>query len=976
MKLRARGPAAFGTTILSVTVIVAAAWGLPRPADTGRVSENDAGAAANSHSFEPAMTPDGRHVAFSSHATNLDALETTHTANNAEDLFVKDTSTGRTARISVSREGGVANGRSHFGAISDDGRFVAFRSNASNLVAGDVNATVDAFVHDRDTDDDGVFDEPDARATQLVSVATDGRHANEPNHIIGRPSISPDGRHVTFSSKSDDLATGDANGVSDVFVRDLDEATTTLVSVDAAGAAGNGASQSQGGTVVNSLSGTVQRGSAAPVMSAGGRYIGFSSMASNLVAGDTNGERDVFVRDLSTGRTVRVSLNSQDEQTKGSGSNGSYSPVLSADGRFVLFNSQAQQLVPADRNEAAQPGFISLDNDVFVRDRDLDADGIMDEAGAVATRRVNVRSDGGEGNGFTSEMPSISSNGRHAVFESNSSDLVGDDTDDKIDVFVHDLLTGVTEKVSDLPAENAGDVHSMFPSVSSDGERIAYYDFTLSTSTQMKLDTVFRRDRGPELGVAGLQAALADGEAVISGRLSFTGRPIATASDARGDGATGADAAGADLVGAAVVARPERDDLLIRLNLSRLTVNFTAGALTDPESGSPGTQYAMEFTSGGRRFEVRVTAESERAALYELHDCTDGCERVATLPGSYGSAGEDIWVTLTPAQIGAEEGDHLTGVRAFTAKLATAGPDDWDELELPDAVLPARTVAAAVAPAATPETAVVFGAPEPPADDGKLEKRLDASGLEAGDYRAWIKTCLGSVCESTSTPFSVPGATPTPTPEASPTATPTTAPGDEETHSPSTLTANLGGLKTAATPTIRSSSRLARYRQAVAFSGAVPAEGGCGSPARVEILRRRLGTAAYRRVASAAVSRARDWRVLLRPRVNAVYAARAVTPNCATATSSPVKVLVGARVSVRRPRSCRSPVRGRVLPAQPQTTVLLQRRSSGRWHTRASARLDRRSRFRLPPSGCRRGWRVLWPSQNLRNTDGTARLRR
>src|SRR5437762_758323 len=219
-----------------------------------------------------------------------------------------------TVRVSVASDGTEGNDVSLGSALSADGRFVAFDSAATDLVAGDTNGVSDVFVHDRQTG-----------TTERVSVASGGAQGNGSSGLIGfafPPALSADGRFVAFVSAATDLVAGDTNGVSDVFVHDRQTGTTERVSVASGGAQGNGNS---GGFF------------AVPALSAAGRFVAFQSAATNLVAGDTNGTTDVFVHDRQTCTTERMSVASGGAQGNGV----SAGPALSADGRVVAFRIHA-----------------------------------------------------------------------------------------------------------------------------------------------------------------------------------------------------------------------------------------------------------------------------------------------------------------------------------------------------------------------------------------------------------------------------------------------------------------------------------------------------------------------------------------------------------------------------------------------------------------------------------------------------------
>ncbi|MFN0205455.1 MAG: TolB family protein [Planctomycetota bacterium] len=378
------------------------------------VSVSSSGEQGNNLSASPSVSGDGRFVAFDSNASNLVSNDT----NGYQDVFVHDRQTGLTEIVSVSSLSVLGDSHSNDPSISADGRFVAFWSHASNLNSGDMNTNPDVFVHDRQTG-----------LTEIVSRSSSGTQGNSESYD---PSISADGRIVAFMSYASNLVVGDTNGTFDVFVHDRQTGLTEIVSISSSGTLGNNYSYE-------------------PSISADGRFVAYRSNASNLISGDTNGFPDVFVHDRQTGLTEIVSISSSGVQ----GNYGSYQPSISADGRFVAFGSFASNLISGDMN---------ANQDVFVHDRQTGL-----------TEIVSISSSGTQGNSASYE-PSFSADGRFIAYNSTASNLVENDTNGFPDVFLHDRQTSLTDRVSVSTSGGQGNGNSFSsgPSISANGQYVAF----------------------------------------------------------------------------------------------------------------------------------------------------------------------------------------------------------------------------------------------------------------------------------------------------------------------------------------------------------------------------------------------------------------------------------------------------------------------------------------------------------------------
>jgi len=403
--------AACACTLVAVQGPAAAAG-----AGTERVSVDSAGVQGDTWSDSPSLSDDGRRVAFSSSAANLVPNDT----NGQVDVFVRDRAKASTERVNATYDGSEPDQGALEASISGDGRYVAFTSASTRLVPGDANAADDIFVRDLD-----------AGTTSRVSVTGAGAEANGPSY---GPVISADGRYVAFLSNAANLLTVDANGHRpDVFVHDRRLGTTNLVSESLAGG-GRG-----GNRVHRTLS-----------ITSDGRYVAFYSSSTDLVA-DGSTAWGMFARDLWSGATTRESLTATgtpaQEIIEGS---------ISTDGRFITFDSGADDVVPGDTN-----GY----PDIFLRDRVTGR-----------TELVSVATSGKQGD-QPSSRPVASDDGRCVAYFSFAATLVPNDGNGAADVFVRDRSTGTTTRISTAPTGGDADDASVAPAISPDGRHIAFTSY-------------------------------------------------------------------------------------------------------------------------------------------------------------------------------------------------------------------------------------------------------------------------------------------------------------------------------------------------------------------------------------------------------------------------------------------------------------------------------------------------------------------
>jgi flagellin-like hook-associated protein FlgL len=407
-----------------------------------RISTDSSGAEAiGGTSYSPVFSPDGGGVAFVSNATNLVPGDT----NTRPDLFFKDLQSGVVTRLSLTGAGAQLIGGGSFKAnFSVDGQSVVFESFAVNVVAGDTNGVIDVFLKDLQT----------GAVTRVSTTSAGGQATGGPS---SNPALSSDGRFVAFGSGATDLTPGDTNGFRDVFLKDLVTGAMARISTDSSGA------QAIGG------------GSDLPKFSPDGRFVAFESDATNLVSGDTNGQTDIFLKDLQTGEVSRVSTSSSGDQSIGEGS---FNAVFSPDGRYVAFESAAANLVSGDTNGEADIflkdlltgvltrvstnssggqanggassqatfspdgrflGFESDAVDLVAGDTNAVADAFIKNLKTGEVTRVSTDSSGVQATGGDSAAYAFSPDGTMIALTSQATNLVSGDTNGVRDVFLRPL---------------------------------------------------------------------------------------------------------------------------------------------------------------------------------------------------------------------------------------------------------------------------------------------------------------------------------------------------------------------------------------------------------------------------------------------------------------------------------------------------------------------------------------------------------
>jgi Tol biopolymer transport system component len=393
--------------------------------DTSLVSRatGAAGSPGDGLSNDPSLSADGRYTAFESNADDLDP----DSNDSVGDVFVRDAVTGTTTLVSraTGAAGAVGDGDSSNPSISADGRYVAFESDADNLDADSNDSFTDVFV--RDTV---------ANTTTLISRAT-GAPGTVGDSTSETPEISADGLHVAFESFASNFSADDGDLINDIFVRDTQANTTTMVSrsTGAPGVAGD-------------------NNSVLPSISADGRYVAFESFAFNLAASN-NTFWEVFVRDTVGNTTKLVSRGAGPGGIPGDGQ--SVRSSISADGRYIAFDSDAGNWEP-DSDDSV--------TDVFLRDTVNNTTTLVSRASGAA---------GAAGDG-ESIFASISADGSQVAFMSEADNLDTESNDSLIDIFVRDSVGNTTTLVSRATgaASAVGDDDSFLPAISADAGSTAF----------------------------------------------------------------------------------------------------------------------------------------------------------------------------------------------------------------------------------------------------------------------------------------------------------------------------------------------------------------------------------------------------------------------------------------------------------------------------------------------------------------------
>jgi Tol biopolymer transport system component len=671
-----------------------------RPGRTELVSAGPEGECPTWYTQQVGISGDGRYAGFSVRGQGLapgDDHETTK-------VYIRDLHTGEVQVGSVNSAGETQRPTrfAYDPILSYDGRYLAFASNDENLVEDKTTARYDIFLRDRV-----------AGSTERVSLPNDGGEMNADAEVTG---VSDDGRFVLFITPATNLTdeSGEARGWQ-AYLRDREQGETLLVSRREHGEPGYQVFQ--------------------PVLSGDGSTVVYLLRDEDYLGRDPEDHHDfgppfpptyVFVYDVETGEVELASPNARGERPN------SFAewPTVSRDGRYVTFMSDATDLVPRDTNRQW---------DGFVYDR---------ETGR--TDRISVSDLGGELEILREHIhPAISPNGRWTAFLSADERVGGNHQWTTREVVLHDRWTRTTTLAS-VRRDN-GERSAMYnqpPRVADDGTVVWMAAGRLHPE-DCGLAPAYVRRRGPDTGVAWLQAEASGDEIEIEGATLFGSVRLAAA-----ESSPAVEESPHLLRAAEVHYRHERADLLVRLMPERLPVispvvpapvwwvQRTAGVTTP-------LLYGLELSVDGVRHEVRVIGAGRNPGEpldphIELHRCEESCEVVSALDGSYGTAGHEVVVSLPLIMLQAGPEASLTGLRAFVGPAAAGIDGHGSELELGDATIPNVSAALALgtAHAEPPSGAFIYPAS---LDQGRLAGRVPIDAFEQG-HVIWARACLGDRC--------------------------------------------------------------------------------------------------------------------------------------------------------------------------------------------------------------------------------------
>lgn len=376
---------------------------------TTKISVTPSGGPSDQRSFDPKVSADGRYVSFISYATNLVPHDTNRHdyVDDGLDVFLYDRTTALLKRVSLDWKGEQIDAN-NVGFITPDAAYVLFVSQGYEVVQGDNNSGRKSALYKRNLQ------------TGAIERITKGVSGEFPNATVVGPSASYDGRYIVYVADASNLIADDTNGERDVFLYDSVTRQTQLISKPVGGGQSNG-------------------WSSRAVISADGRYIAFHSFATNLVPGDTNGQADAFVYDRLSGQLEIVSRSSSGLLSNGE----SKEPGICGNGRYVIFTSEATNLVSLPHNGERQ---------IYVRDRQLGET-------FLATENVSGGMSNGRGHRGT-----LSADCKMVGISTEASDIILNDTNGARDLFVARIM---------LPADLSGSSMSATGSFEP-GETITY----------------------------------------------------------------------------------------------------------------------------------------------------------------------------------------------------------------------------------------------------------------------------------------------------------------------------------------------------------------------------------------------------------------------------------------------------------------------------------------------------------------------